>query len=84
LAVVRAIRRYAKERAARRCSEAEHAAMTTIYFAAIANALAFHDVKVTTYSYESLRSSFAKLQAKHWMPEDLADLFDKATQRCDR
>jgi hypothetical protein len=82
LSVIKDIRRHAKEQAARTNDETEHAIMTTIYFAAIANRLAFHGQRITTYSYESLRSSFGKLRSKAWMPADLVGLFEKAEEAC--
>jgi hypothetical protein len=82
LDVIRQIRRYAKQRASREDSEPERAVATTIYFAAIANALLFHGAKITTYPYESLEASFNKLIAKHWMPTKLAEFFAKAREAC--
>lgn len=82
LGTVKDIRGYAKTRAARADDEEEHAVMTTIYFAAIANRLVFHGQRITTYSYESLCSSFARLQRKSWMPADLVGLFEKAQEAC--
>jgi len=82
LSAAKAIRRYAKEKAARTDDEAEHTVMTTIYFAAIANRLVFHGQRITTYSYESLRSSFGKLRGKSWMPAELGELFEKAEEVC--
>jgi len=82
LSTVKDVRRYAKEKAARTDDEAEHTVMTTIYFAAIANRLVFHGQRITTYSYESLRSSFGKLHGKSWLPADLAGLFEKAEKAC--
>ncbi len=79
---IKHIRRHAKEKATRTDDEAEHAVMTTIYFAAIANGLVFHGQRITTYSYESLRSSFSKLRSKAWMPADFVGLFEKAEQVC--
>ncbi len=82
LTAVKNIRRYAKQKAARIDDEVEHAVMTTMYFAAIASALVFHEQRITTYSYGSLRSSFDKLRRKPWMSTSLAELFDKAEQMC--
>ena len=79
---IKNIRRYAKDKAARTDDEAEHTVMTTIYFAAIANRLAFHSQRITTYSYESLVSSFGKLRGKSWMSPELAELFEKAEKVC--
>jgi hypothetical protein len=82
LNTIKKIRAYAKEKAARTDDEAEHVVMTTIYFAAIANRLAFHGQRITTYSYDSLASSLRKLRSKSWMPPDLSELFEKAEQAC--
>lgn len=84
LDAVRKIRRYAKRRASREDSEAERNVATTIYFAAIASALLFHGVKITTYPYETLEASFNKLIAKRWMPAELAQFFVKAREACRR
>lgn len=82
LDTIRQIRDRAKAQAAREGSELEHAVMTTLYFAAIANALSYHRTKITTYSYASLESSFEKLIRKAWMPADLAELFRQAVKMC--
>ncbi|HNS20913.1 MAG TPA: hypothetical protein PKH24_10465 [Sedimentisphaerales bacterium] len=84
VATIKAIRDHAKKRAASEDSEREHAALTTIYFAATASALVFHDVKTTTYSYKSLGDSFERLIRQTWMPAKLADLFRKAIEVCQR
>ena len=64
-------------------SEAKKAIATTIYYAALANALIHHDEKITKYSYESLSRSFATLVNKKWMAPDLASLFSRARDICD-
>lgn len=82
LGTIKQIRDRAKAQAARESSEAEHAVMTTIYFAAIANGLVYRHVKITTHSYASLESSFEKLIRKAWMPADLTQLFRRAAKLC--
>ena len=82
LDTIRSIRRYAKRMASRKSSKARHAVAIAIYFAAIANALTFHDVKITTHSYGSLRASFGNLAKKPWMPAELVRLFTKACKLC--
>jgi len=82
LSTIKEIRDRAKTQAARENSEPEQAVMTTIYFAAIANALAYRGAKITTYSYESLESSFEKLIRKVWMPADFVGLFRRAAGIC--
>jgi len=82
LDTIRKIRRYGKTIATRQSSEARQAVATTIYFAAIANALVFHDRKLTTYSYASLETSFGDLIDKPWMTADLVRLFKQAHTVC--
>ncbi len=82
LGTIKQIRDRAKAQAARESSEAEHAVMTTIYFAAIAHGLLYRHMKITTCSYASLESSFEKLVRKAWMPADLAELFQRAAKLC--
>jgi len=84
VATLRAIRSHAKREAAAENGEPAHAVMTTIYFAATASALVFHRVKVTTYSYESLETSFEKLIDRAWMSASLVDLFRRAIEVCQR
>lgn len=82
LKAVKTIKEYAKELAVRKSSEADHASAIAMYYAAIASALAFHDEKITTHSYEYLRSAFAELVEKPWLPPELATLFVMAAKAC--
>jgi hypothetical protein len=82
LDTIRKVRRYGKRMASRKSSEAKHAMAIAIYFAAIASALIFHDVKITTYSYRSLKASFGNLADKPWMPTVLIGLFTKGREVC--
>jgi len=82
LGAIKKIRRYAKKMASRKRTEADRAVAVAIYYAAIANALVFHDAKVTTHSYESLEASFAKLINKPWMAAELTRLFANALKLC--
>jgi hypothetical protein len=63
-------------------SEEETALATTIYFAALASALVFHQQKITQISYEKLEDSFALLREKQWMSSELIELFSQAPQIC--
>ena len=82
LGAIKKIRRYAKKMASRKRSEADRAVAVAIYYAAIASALVFHDVKITTHSYESLEASFDKLLNKPWMVAELTRLFARALKLC--
>jgi hypothetical protein len=63
-------------------SQAEHQAGNTIYFAAIAHALVFHHVRITTLSYAELQKSFQSLTGQSWIPHWLIGLFDRAAGVC--
>lgn len=82
LAAMRNIRRRAKREVGAALPEAKHAVAVTVYFAAIANALLYHGTKISTYSYEALEQSFAKLLDRPWMPARLVRLFRDAEKLC--
>ena len=84
LDIIKRVRRYAKRMAARKNTKAKHAVAIAIYFTAIANALIYHNVKITTHSYQSLKSSFDNLANKSWMPIELTRLLVKASKICRR
>ena len=79
---IRAIRRAAKRDASRDDSQVRHAVAIAIYYAAIAHALVFHDVKITTYSYEALEASLDKLITKPWIAPELVQLYRGARKIC--
>jgi hypothetical protein len=70
-----------RERAStsRRC---EHAIGLTVYYAAIAAALAFHGEKVTDYSFAELDRSFRMLMDKPWLPPEMSQLLARAGRIC--
>jgi hypothetical protein len=82
LKTIKAIRKCAKQRAARNAMDPEYSVAITVYFAAIASAILFHGSKITTYSYESLEISFSRLASKTWMPEELGFLLTRARDLC--
>lgn len=84
IGAIKKIRQYAKKMASRKRSETDRAVAVAIYYAAIASALVFHDMKVTTYSYESLEASFAKLINKPWISAELNILFVRALKLCQK
>ena len=53
-----------------------------IYYGAIANALVFHDVRITRFSYLDLHRSFIALTNKEWMSPQLQSLFRRAFEYC--
>lgn len=73
-----------KERAQSCSSELEREVATAIYYAAIANALLFHeesllrDDKITTFSYKQLNEHFSQLLNIPWLTPDMVGLFKRA------
>lgn len=82
LDTIKKIREYAKKMTSRKVLSGEKAVAVAIYYAAIANALLFHDIKITTYSYKSLDDSFIRLINKPWISTELAKLFIDASKIC--
>ncbi len=80
--LIRKVKNYSKNLSECAKSEAENDTAIAIYYAAIANALAFRGRRITKFSMESLDSSFASLIDKPWMPKEFIALFRKAQQLC--
>ena len=81
-AIIETVKEYGKQLARRAGSEAVRAAATTIYYAAIASVLVFHQHKISHHSYEKLDNAFTKLERKPWVWLELKDLFQKAQAFC--
>jgi len=82
MSLIERIKRYGKELSTRAKSEAEHEVATAIYYAAIANALAFHDLRITKFSYKKLEMAFSRLVKEEWISKDLSVLFKIAGKYC--
>lgn len=76
--IIKKIKRYAKSAGSQKNSESERTVAGAIYYAAIANALLYHKVKIKTHSYRTLKEAFENLSVKPWMSKELAGLFTKA------
>jgi hypothetical protein len=81
-AIIETVKEYGKQLARRAGSEAARAAATTIYYAAIASVLVFHQHKISHHSYEKLDKAFTKLERKPWVSPKLKNLFEKARALC--
>ncbi len=81
--LLRAIKDCSKRLSGALDSEAERTLATTLYFAALASALVYHDEKITQSTYEKLDESFALLIKKNWMAHELIELFSRARQICE-
>lgn len=82
--ILLAIKDCAKKLSQASISEAKKAIATTIYYAAIAGALLYHDEKITGYTYRRLARSLSKLIDKKWMTAELAQMFEQARNICRR
>jgi len=82
ISLIRMIKDYSSKLSKRAKSKTEHQVANTIYYAAIAHALLFHGRRITRYTYENLEKSFSKLAKEKWIPQNITDLFGKATEIC--
>jgi hypothetical protein len=80
--VVKTVKDYAKKLVRRSGPEVRQAAALVVYYASIANALLFHQQKITQHSYLALEKAYGELKQKPWVPPDLKDLFEKARVIC--
>jgi eukaryotic-like serine/threonine-protein kinase len=63
-------------------TSAEEALALTLYYAALAGLLVFHQQESAEHSPESLVESFTDLKAKPWLPSELKQHLDRACQIC--
>ncbi len=82
LGLLQAIKDCSKKLSTSLDSKVEAALATTVYYAALASALAHHNRKITQYSYDALERSFATFAAKPWMSPELTGLFVRAGGIC--
>lgn len=80
--VLTTLKDYAKELVKRSRSEVTTAVATALYYAAIAAAMVFHEVKITRHGYSHLERSFAALLDKPWLTADLQTLLAGARRVC--
>ncbi len=82
VAALRALKDDSKALAGARGLEADRAAATAVYYAAIASALVFHHHKITAHAYAHLHEGLSTLGSKAWVPDAMKDLFAKAREIC--
>jgi len=82
LALLRKVKDYFKRLSGSAKSRTEYHVANTIYYAAIASALVFHDRRITKFSYKDLEEYFRRLDQENWIPEALRGLFTKACEYC--
>ena len=82
IGLLQAIKTYGKKLSFTVDGENENAVAITIYHAAIASALVYHNEKISRFSYDKLDQSFAMLIEKEWMTEELKEIFSQARSIC--
>lgn len=84
IALIRRMKDFAKELGAAAKDDVEREVALALYFAAIANALVYHNVKISQYDHAKLEQSFETLGGHDWVPPNLTRLFRKAQRYCHR
>lgn len=79
---IRKIKEYFKALSASEKKPCRRDAATAIYYAAIAYALVYHDVRITVSGHEAIDRSLSLLLAKAWLNGSIAELFKKACSVC--
>jgi len=63
-------------------ADAEHDIANAIYYAAIAHALIYQNLKITKFSYKELEKALSFFTQTDWVSTDLRELFAKAVKYC--
>jgi hypothetical protein len=84
LELIRKIKKHSKELSRNAKSKAEHDIAAALYYASIAHALAFHDLRITKFSYKQLENTFSRLINEKWMIRELAVLFKIAQKQSEQ
>lgn len=82
IVLLRKIKDHGKKLSGNAKSQAEYQAANTVYYAAIASALIFHDQRITKFSYQQLKEYFQRLGQEKWLPEGLQKFFMRACEYC--
>lgn len=80
--LIKKIREHGKSLSQSTQIDIAHDTANTIYYAAIAHALIYHNIKITKFSYEELEKSLDVFTRTDWISTDLLDLFSKAVKYC--
>ena len=83
ITIIKIIKDYGRKLSTQANSEAEHHVSNTIYYAAIAHALVFYNMRITKFSFKDLQLSFCRLSQEKWIPKKLLDLFSEALKYCE-
>lgn len=84
LLIIKTIKDQYKKRAESASSELQQDVATVLYYAAIASALVYHDIKISKFSYKVLGPMFAELIQNNWLTKDLRNLLNRALELCSK
>ena len=76
------IKDYFKRLSSNSVNDVEYQIYISIYYAAIANALLYHNEKISSHSYEELASSYTRLLKEDWLPNYIVKLYRDALTYC--
>ena len=82
--ILRRIKDFAKDSGAAAQTQAQAEVAKIVYFAAVAVALVYHGTRITGHAYQDLLRSFQLCAQQTWIPQDLMEVFAKATVICER
>jgi len=82
LAVIKGIKKYAKQRSAKSGSKEDRMIANTLYYVAIAHALVYHNRRITSFGYKNLIQKFQRLCEFVWLDRYTLGLFEKAWKQC--
>jgi hypothetical protein len=82
IVLLRKVKEHSKKLSGNAKSQAEYHVANTVYYAAIASALIFHDRRITKFSYKDLEGYFQRLGQEQWLPEPLRKFFTRACEYC--
>ena len=82
ISLIKRVKNHSKKLSKSAATKLENDVANAIYYVAIASALVFHNLKITQFSYGTLKNTFSKLIKNNWLTPDVAQLFSKAHQVC--
>ena len=82
ISLIKAIKTYSKKLSLTLDSGDKHNVAVTIYHAAIASGIVYHDQKISSSSYRTLVDSFTVFMEKDWLTPELKELFSRARDIC--
>jgi hypothetical protein len=80
--LIRKIKEHGKNLFQNAKTEIERDTADSIYYATIAHALIYKDLRITKFSYEELEKALSFFAQAGWISKDLLDIFNTAIQYC--